>query len=118
MLEHAGKSVPKIRASSHRLTQLLSDLNKCEVEIEIAPGIRHYVPASRLRSCTIEYRDTQTTVGEVIDAESQGASTYPNQVRYGDVLRHFSPQVVAQMAFQIMTFAREHWSTLRLNVDQ
>ena len=31
MLERAGKPVPDIRARSHRLAELLSDLGQCEV---------------------------------------------------------------------------------------
>jgi len=118
MLENAGKPVTEIRARSHRLTELLSDLSQCEVEIEIAPGTWHYMTASRLRSCVLQYRSAQTTVGAVIDAESQGASAYPNQVRYGDLLRHFPPEVVAQMATRVAEFAREHWRSLRMKVAQ
>lgn len=114
MLERAGKPVSEIRARSHRLTQLLSDLGQCEVEVEITPGIKRYVSASRLRRCSLKHGDAESTVGAVIDAESQGASTYPNQVRYGDVLRHFPAEVIAQMATKVSAFAREHWQSLRI----
>jgi len=56
----------------------------------------------------------QTTVGAVINAESQGASTYPNQVRYGDVLRHFPAETVAQMANEVSALARKHWHTIKI----
>ena len=54
MLEQAGKPVSEIRARSHRLADLLSDLGQCEVEIAITPGTKRYMPASRLRSCQLE----------------------------------------------------------------
>ena len=115
MLERAGIPVAEIRARSHRLAELLSDLGRCEVEIEVTPGVKHYVPASRIRACTLSNGAAESTVGAVIEAESQGASTYPNQVRYGDLLRHYPAGVVAQMAAKISEFAREHWQSIRVN---
>lgn len=114
MLEHAGKPVSEIRARSHRLADLLSDLGQCEVEVEITPGTKRYVLASRLRGCPLKHSAAESTVGAVLDAGSQGASTYPNQVRYGDVLRHFPAEVVAQMASKLAAFAHEHWNSLRI----
>lgn len=114
ILEQAGIPVSEIRARSHRLAELLSDLGRCEVEVEVTPGTKLYVPASRLRGCTLRDGAAESTVGAVIEAESQGASTYPNQVRYGDVLRHFPAEVVAQMAIEVSAFAREHWQSLRI----
>jgi hypothetical protein len=114
MLEHAGKPVSQIRARSHHLAELLAELGQFEIEVEVTPGIKGYVSASRLRGCSLKHGDAQSTVGAVIDAEGSGASTYPNQVRYGDVLRHFPAEVAAQMATKISAFAREHWRTLRI----
>lgn len=114
MLERAGKPVSEIRSHSHRLADLLSDLGRCEVEVEITPGTKRYVSASRLRACSLKYDNAESTVGAVIDAENQDASTYPTQVRYGDVLRHFPADVVVQMASKISAFAREHWQSIRI----
>ena len=114
MLEHAGKPVSEIRARSHRLATLLSDLDQCEIEVEVPPETKRYVSASRLRSRSLSHGDAISTVGAVIDAESQGASKYPNQVRYGEVLRHFPAEVLAKMAVEISAFAREHWESLRV----
>jgi len=114
MLERAGKPVPDIRARSHQLAKLLSDLGTCEVEVEITPGTKAYVPALCLRGFPLQHGTAESTVGAVIDAESEGASTYPNQVRYGDVFRHYPAEVVAQMASKVAEFAREHWHSLRI----
>jgi hypothetical protein len=57
--------------------------------------------------------DGEVTIGKVIDAESEGASSYPNNVRYGDLLQHFQPLVVAQMASMVAAFADKHWQTIR-----
>jgi hypothetical protein len=117
MLEHAGKSVAEIRAHSHRLGDLLSDVGQCEVEVEIAHGIKQFVPASRLRSCSLKHGTAEITVGTVLDAERHGASKYPNNVRYGDVLCHFPAEVVVQMASVVTAFARDHWQSLRIRRD-
>jgi hypothetical protein len=65
MLEQAGIPVSQIRAHSHHLAGLLSDLGRCEVEVEVAPGARRYVPASRLRACTLSDGAAQCTVDDV-----------------------------------------------------
>lgn len=66
MLERAGKSVTDIRARSHRLAELLADLGRCEIEIEVSPGNRTYVPASRLRSRSLSHAEAESTIGAVI----------------------------------------------------
>lgn len=114
MLERAGRPVAEIKAHSHKLSDLLIDLGKCEVEVEVSPNRLMYVPATRLRSCTLMHGDAEVTVGAVIDAESLGASTYPNQIRYGDVLRHYPPDVVAQIAAKVVAFAHLHWQSIRI----
>lgn len=116
ILERAGKPVSEIRAHSHRLAGLLADLSdQCEVEVEVAPGTKRHVPASRIRAIQLSHGGAQTTVGAVIDTESQGESPYPNRVRYGDVLRHFPAEVVTQMAEKVSAFAHEHWDSIRIN---
>lgn len=114
MLERAGKPVNAIRAHSHRLAELLTDLGQCEIEVEVAQGKCMYVPATRIRSCSLKHDCAEVTVGAVIDAESQGASTYPNQIRYGDVLLHYPPEVVAQVATMVVAFAHQHWQSIRI----
>lgn len=37
-----------------------------------------------------------------------------NQIRYGDVLRHYPPEAVAQMAAEVVAFARQHWQSIRV----
>jgi hypothetical protein len=114
MLEHAGKSVAEIRRRGHQLAALLTDLGRCEIEVEVTPGCRRYVSASRLRAHELRYGEAISTVGTVIDAEQNGASAYPNQVRYGDVLSHFPAEVVVQMSAAVSMFACEHWQSIRV----
>jgi hypothetical protein len=114
MLEQAGAPLVKIRKRSHDLAGLMRDLGRCKVEAEVIPGKQMLVAASRLRSCTLDLPPAQPTVGELLDAEAKGASQYPNQVRYGKLPKHYPAELVAQMAARVHAFAREHWSSIRL----
>ena len=112
MLEKAGEPTAKIRKHSHDLRGLARDLGKCKVEVEIAPGTKQHVPATRLRAIEVNGTTGKGTVGQILDAEAQGASRYPNQVRYGPLLRHYPAEVIARMASEVVKFAEEHWGTI------
>ena len=113
MLERAGTPLATIRKRSHNLADLLRDLGRCKVEAQVTPRKRMLVSASRLRACKLEYPPAMPTVGQVIDAEKEGASKYPNQVRYGKLPSHYPPELVAQMATKVAVFARQHWQSIR-----
>src|SRR5437763_742351 len=85
MLEKAGKPVKEIAGTGHDLAQLLTDLDRCEIEVETAPGATRFVPASRLRASIIKHGECEITVGALIES-IKDASQYPNKVRYGDQL--------------------------------
>jgi hypothetical protein len=86
LLEKAGVPLSKIRKRSHDLRGLLQDIGDCEVEVEIAPGTKRWVPGSRVRAVSIDLGLAHIPIGTLIDAEDQGASRYPNEIRYGDVV--------------------------------
>lgn len=113
MLEQAGVPLAKIRRRSHDLAGLMRDLGRCKVSVEVVPGSQLLVPATRLRACELTYGGAQATVGELLDAEKNGASQYPNQVRYGKLPKHYPPELVAQLAARVHRFAIEHWHSVR-----
>lgn len=113
LLEKAGIPVPDIRRRSHDLRGLLADLSGCEVEIELTPGNKAWSSASRLRGRTIDLDFVQIPIGEVITAEDQGASQYPNQIRYGEKVIDMDPSFLASAAEIAVAWAREHWNTIR-----
>lgn len=113
LLEKAGVSIKKIRARSHDLRALLKDLEECEVEVEIAPDQKDWVSASQVRAVCIDLGFLQMPIGTIIEAEGQGASTYPNQIRYGEELIDFDPNFVSSMALLLSKWAREHWDVIR-----
>lgn len=113
MLEQAGVAVSKIRRRGHDLSGLLDDLGKCKVRVDIVPGVPRLVPAARLRAVAIKQGRSEITVGKVIKSEQDGASKYPNSIRYGNHLRHYPAMVVADMACAVSCFARVNWSSLK-----
>lgn len=112
-LEKAGKPVAEIRSLSHKLRELLREVDQCEVEVEIAPGVPRWMPASRLRSVTIQFHDAVVPVGMVVDGEDFGASTYPNKIRYGEAVEDFPPEVLALVAVKISSWMQDHWEKVR-----
>jgi hypothetical protein len=113
MLERAGKPIAEIRSRSHNLADLLKDLGKCVIQEDVSSGNQKCVSASRLRSKTLHHGDAQVTVGRVIDTKHSDTSKYPNEVRYGDELRHYPAAVMALMASTVVEFAHIHWDGLR-----
>jgi HEPN domain-containing protein len=113
LLEKAGTPIKTIRARSHNLNELLNDLGKCKIQVKIGDKYRS-VSASRLRSVTIDKRYSNSTVGTLLEAECRGASSYPNQIRYGDSLKHYPPKLILKTAKAIIVWARNHWDTIRV----
>lgn len=116
LLEHAGVSVADIRSRSHNLRGLLDDVGRCEVQSELPLRPQLWVSASSLRSEVIrDATGSTTTVGNVVDAESVGASHYPNQIRYGKKLVDFPTVVLAQAAMSVASWTSKHSNDIRIS---
>lgn len=113
LLEKAGVPQSKIRQHSHNLRALLKNLEEYEVEVEIRPGEKQWVSASEVRAVNIDLGFLQMPIGTIIDAEDQGASAYPNQIRYGEQVVDFDSHFVSSMALLLAKWAREHWNVIR-----
>jgi len=113
LLEKAGVPIREIRARSHNLRQLLADLSACEVEVEISPGTRVWSSAARLRAVSIDQGFFKIPIGDLISAEDQGASEYPNQIRYGEKVIDIDPSFLSSAAELAASWAQEHWATIR-----
>jgi len=112
-LEQAGLPVENIRKHSHNLRALLAEVDHCEVEIEIVPGVRRWVRGSRLRALEVTFLSYATTAGTLLEAEDYGASQYPNEIRYGDVPKDFPPEAIAMGASRIADWVQSHWGAAR-----
>lgn len=98
MLEQAGVPISTIRSCNHRLHDLLSAVDRCSIAINgsVLNSVRG--PASRVRARELHFEGSVITVGVVLEAEQSGASSYPTQVRYGNVVRHYPPTAAVAMA--------------------
>jgi len=110
MLEKAGFAVRDIMRRKHDLDGLLTDLGQCKVLLEL--GVSG--SASRLRAVVVRQDMAEITVGRLLQDCSGPASKYPNQIRYGRLLRHYPPDVVANAAREVLSFALRYWETLKI----
>jgi hypothetical protein len=113
MLERAGMPVQHIRNRGHRIRDLLSDIDRCTIEVTPMAGVVCRTSASRLRSVAISTQIESGTVGQLIEGLGGNVSNYPNQIRYGGHLRHYNASLVADAAGQIIAFAKAHWSSIQ-----
>ncbi len=114
LLEKAGMLVKDIKARGHSLIRLLADLGKCQIQAEVTAGSRTWVPATRLRSKVVDSQYSDATVGKLLTGEDRGASKYPNELRYGDHLKDYPPELKLGAAKAVIDFAKEHWDEIRL----
>ncbi|MDO8283228.1 MAG: hypothetical protein Q7U10_11510 [Thermodesulfovibrionia bacterium] len=113
LLEKSGMQINIIRKRSHNLHELLVDLGKCKVPLEIG-NTKRWVSASKIRGRVVDKRYANATIGTMLEAESKGASKYPNGIRYGDKFFYYPPSLMLKTAIKTMQWAREHWDTIRI----
>jgi|TARA_R100000935_G_C2833557_1_gene166654 hypothetical protein len=115
LLEKAGKPISEIIGCQHRLSDLLAATDDCSV-YTVCPGMdqHRWLPAKRIRALPIKVDDFSSTVGEFLSSERDGASKYPNEVRYGDSVAHFHPRAALEGARTLVAWAHEHWDCFRL----
>lgn len=102
LLEKAGKPIGKIISCQHRLADLLAETDRCYVYAAVGQD-RRWVSAKRIRALPISVDDFSSTVGEFLSSEADGASRYPNEVRYGDSIAHFHPKAALEGARTLVT---------------
>ncbi len=111
LLERAGVPVAKIKPRWHNLSELLQDLCACKVEEQIGSELR-WILATSIRAQTVDQR-FMNTVGSILEAEAQGASKYPNEVRYGYSLNQYPPELWLKTTKTIIVWARKRWDSIR-----
>jgi len=115
LLEKAGISTSRLRSLSHSHKKLLKELEqKCESEVEVAPGNKMWVPTSRLRAITVSTAYRNATVGVFLEAETADASTYPNKIRYGSTLKHYPAEIMIETAIKVLEWVEEFFTKIRM----
>lgn len=108
LLECSGKPISEIMRFRHNLAALMNELGNCKVQTPIVRDFLAWVPATRLRAVTVDKRFSNATVGTILTAEERGASIYPNEIRYGNIVRHYPHQLVLETAILVLDWAKEH----------
>lgn len=114
MIEKADLSVKSIKSHSHNLSELLKEIGNCEIYKELTPGCQKWIRATEIRSIAIDSRFSNATAGSLLTAEGKGVSVYPNQIRYGDKLIHYPPEVMLEVAKTIAGWAKLYWDKIRI----
>jgi hypothetical protein len=97
-LEKAGIDSSELKKRRHNLSELLVLFSKCTIA-----GVNgRRVSASRIRSIVVDSSYTNATIGELLQAEKYGASQFPNQIRYGDILNHFPGSIIARLSEKVV----------------
>lgn len=117
LLEKSGTPIKSIRDCSHDLAKLLRLIDKIEVKINIYPGVESFVSGSRLRSVTVNSNISNGTVGALIDQLSDAASVYPGEIRYGEDISHFPPELVSDLAVAVVGWVEQYAKTARTPVQ-
>lgn len=108
-LAEAGVSVPK----THDLSTLIDLLSNCTVEEEISVGVIKRVSASRVRSVSASADYNNATLGNLLAADEFGASKFPNEIRYGEILKHFPAPIMQQASLQLIAWVKRHVSSIQ-----
>lgn len=111
-LEQAGCPISVICKKSHNLGALLELLGQCELQKDIGNGVMRSVNASRIRAVTVDANYDNATVGTLLTGEEEGASVYPNQIRYGDAIEHYPPEVVLAAATLAFSWVKKHFDSM------
>ncbi len=114
LLENAGKPIREIRALSHNLIELQNEFSLCEVEDDSNGGHPKWIIANGFRGEIVDNRFANATVGLFLDAETLGATKYPNQIRYGDKVIDFPAELWPQAALILSNWGQRYWGRIRI----
>jgi hypothetical protein len=109
ILENAGYTIEELKKRSHDFSGLIKDLCLCDLVGTGIPGSKSYTGA-RLLSKVVDQNIGNGTVGALLKGEEQGASKYPNEVRYGELVRHFPPMLMLNCASVVCKWCKENIS--------
>ncbi len=108
-LEKAGIEPSELKDRGHNLSQLLSLLSHCTIS-----GFNgRRVNASRIRSIVVDSAYGDATIGHLLEAEKYGASQFPNQIRYGDILKHFPAPTISCLSEKVVDWVNLHYDDIR-----
>ncbi len=103
LLERAGYTIKELKKFSHNLDELLKEVGSCKLT---NTGCR----ATELRAKSVTIKSGNITVGVMLDAEKNGASRYPSEIRYGLKIKDYPVDAVLSCAKIV-----SHWCIANKN---
>jgi hypothetical protein len=108
-LESVGFSVRHLKNRSHHLDLLVEDICECRF---IDTGFL----ATAIRGKVVIPNMSNNTIGALLVSHISACSTYPNQIRYGELVRHFPPNVMLECAKVVYVWCRQNEHNLQYNI--
>jgi hypothetical protein len=115
LLEQAGYTRKELTKRSHDFSGLVKDLCFCDLMGTGIAGSKPY-SAARLLAQVVDSRIGNGTVGALLEAEEHGASKYPKEIRYGELVRHYPPLLMLGCASAICQWARDNIAIIKRRV--
>ena len=107
LLERAGFTIREITKRSHSFSGLTEDLCFCDLKRDPPNGTKERSAAALLAQ-VVDKAFANATVGNLLSAEELGASKYPNEIRYGDLPRHYPPLIMLNCAKTVVKWAKDN----------
>lgn len=112
LLEQAGYTVKELKKRSHDFSGLVKDLCSCDLEGTGIAGSKPHTGA-KLLAQVVDPNIGNGTVGALLSGEKQGASKYPNEIRYGDLVHHFPPMLMLGCASKVCEWGRDNIAIIK-----
>ena len=107
-LEKAGMPVTKIRKHQHSSPACSPNLAVARFLWKVSGDQR-----TRIRAIIVDPAFKDATIGHLIEAEKYGASKFPTEIRYGDVVNHFPARVMTALSEQLVDWMECHIDDIR-----
>lgn len=115
VLENAGFTIKEIKKFNHDISKILNEITVSVEIFRLVQGVgEKWTPASTILGKLIMYGEAESTVGEILTSKNDEVSTYPNQIRYGEYIRHFPPEVILETAKLVHDWAKEYSGKFRI----
>ena len=106
VLESVGFSVKHLKRRSHRLDLLIEDVCICRF---IDTGF----PATAIRAKEVMLKMSNNTIGALLVSHISECSVYPNQIRYGELVKHYPSNVMLECAKIVNAWCRHNEHNLQ-----
>ena len=115
LLEQAGYTIKELKKRSHKFAGLIEELCHCDLQGTGIGGSKTF-SAAKLLSQQVDPNIGNGTVGALLKGEEKGASKYPNEIRYGELVRHFPPMLMLDCASKVLEWAKEHIAIIKRRI--